>query len=539
MKPKSPLGRSAGVVVPLFSLHTARSWGIGDIADLARCQAWLRRAGLQAVQVLPLGTLPPGETSPYSALSAMAIDPIYVAVDQAHDFQALGGDARLPLDEQIALRRARSSPHVAYGEVREVKESALRLAFSLFWDVDWVRTTARAGAFAAFASWEDWWLGDYALYSALRARHGNRPWTQWPAQLRDRDPDALDTARRELEQDVLFHQYVQWVADEQWELAREQLGAIRLFGDFPFMVSTDSADVWANQHLFRFDRTVGTPPDAFSETGQDWGLPLYRWDVMHAEDYRWLRQRGKRMARLFDGYRVDHLVGFFRTYSRPLGEIRGSFDPAAKVDQIALGERLLTLFLESGAQVIAEDLGLIPDFVRESMARLGVPGYKVLRWERKWKVEGQPFIDPASYPAISVVATSTHDIEPLALWWETIDEEERRAFMRLLDTESSGPPITDLNVGAHGVRPRSATTPFTPAVRDALLNLAYAAGSDLLLAPIQDLFGWPDRINTPATVGGQNWTWRLPLAVDALESDPVAIQRADALRALAQRTGRL
>src|SRR5690606_12863440 len=160
---------------------------------------------------------------------------------------------------------------------------------------DWVRTTARAGAFAAFASWEEWWLGEYALYSALRAKHDNRPWTEWPEPLKSRDPDALDAARRELAKEILLHQYVQWLAEEQWEPAGEALGDMRLFGQFPCLVSADSADVWANQHLFAFDRTVGTPPDAFSETGQDWGLPAYRWDVMHGEDYRWLRQRARRM----------------------------------------------------------------------------------------------------------------------------------------------------------------------------------------------------------------------------------------------------
>ncbi len=532
MQPKPALGRSAGLVVPLFSLHTHRSWGIGDISDLARCERWLRRGGLRSIQLLPVGTLPAGETSPYSALSGMAIDPIYIALDEADDFKALGGEVRLPLADQIALRSARNSPHVAYTTVRQVKESALRLAFSLFWDVDWVRTTPRAGAFAAFASWEDWWLGDYALYCALRGQHGDRPWSQWPEPLRDRDPAALDAARRELDREILFHQYVQWLADEQWERAREQLGEIRLFGDFPFMVSTNSADVWASQHLFRFDRTVGTPPDAFSETGQDWGLPVYRWDVMHADNDRWLRQRARRMSRMFDGYRVDHLVGFFRTYSRPLGATLGSFDPAEEDAQIALGDRMLRLFVESGAQVTAEDLGSIPDFVREALARHAVPGYKVMRWERAWRVKGQPFIPPENYPAVSVATTSTHDIEPLALWWETIDAEERAAFAQLFKDPSpdagTHPAVASIQSGA-----------FTPALRDAMLELAYASGADLLILPIQDLFGWRDRINTPATVGAQNWTWRLPLAVDALETDAVALERAEALHALARRTRRL
>ncbi|HEY8535832.1 MAG TPA: 4-alpha-glucanotransferase [Vicinamibacterales bacterium] len=521
MKPRPLPGRAAGLVVPLFSLHSRRNWGIGDIADLAGLRGWLERAGLRAVQLLPVGTLPPGETSPYSALSAMAIDPIYIALDRVHDFRALGGEVRLPLADQIALRAAKNAPQIDYAAVRQAKWSALELSFSMFWEVDWIRTTARAGAFATFVSFEEWWLADYALYAALRAKHGHRPWTEWPEPLQRRDPDALDAARRELEKEILFHQYVQWLADEQWSEAREALGDVRLFGDFPFMVSADSADVWANQDLFRFDRHVGTPPDAFSESGQDWRLPAYRWDVLHEREYGWLRQRARRMSRLYDGYRIDHLVGFFRTYSRPLGETTGDFEPADEESQIALGERLLKLFLETGAQVTAEDLGSIPDFVRESLARFGVPGYKVLRWERDWRTDGQPFIPPSAYPAVSVATTSTHDITPLAVWWTEMTDDEREAFGRLLSADIA------------------AERSFTPAVRDAVLELVYAAGSDLLLLPIQDVFGWPDRINTPATINEKNWRWRVPLAIEELETDGVALERADALRAMAARSGRL
>jgi 4-alpha-glucanotransferase len=519
MRPQPPLGRSAGLVVPLFSLHSSQSGGIGEIPDLALLGPWLGRAGLRAVQLLPVGTLPAGESSPYSALSAMAIDPVYLALSQVADYTAIGGDVRLPLADQVALRAARSATEVNYTAVRQAKESALRLAFSLFWEVDWLRTTPRAGACAAFISWEDWWLGDYALYCALRGRYGPR-WSEWPAPLARRDREALDDARRELEQEILFHQYVQWLADAQWEQAREALGDIRVFGDFPFMVSVDSADVWAHQAVFRFDRTVGTPPDAFSETGQDWGLPVYRWDAMKASDDRWLRQRARRMSRLYDGYRVDHLVGFFRTYSRGLGERLGDFEPDTVPDQQAQGERVLRIFIETGAQVTAEDLGSIPDFVRASLANLEVPGYKVLRWERGWDKPGKPFLAPPTYPRVSVATTSTHDIEPLALWWDVIDGDEKTAMLKLVNVEA--PP------GA----------PFDRQLHRSLLELAGSAGSDLLLLPIQDVFGWPDRINVPATVGGHNWTWKLPLSVEALQTDGAALAAADQLRAVLTGSGR-
>ena len=280
----------------------------------------MRRAGLRALQLLPVGTLPAGETSPYSALSAMAIDPVYISL------------ADVP---ELAGARRRGA--AATGGSDRAQECARRVGRAV------QRPCARPSR--ARSDWRSACSGTSTGFARRRAR-GRLPrtsrgksggWATTPSiarcvngtatvpgpsgrrRSRDRQPEALEEARRELEQEILFHQYVQWIADTQWEAAREQLGEIRLFGDFPFMVSADSADVWANQHAFRFDRTVGTPPDAFSATGQDWGLPVYRWDVMAAEDDRWLRQRARRMARLYDGYRVDHLVGFFRTYSRRAG----------------------------------------------------------------------------------------------------------------------------------------------------------------------------------------------------------------------------
>jgi 4-alpha-glucanotransferase len=518
-------GRRAGVLLPLFSMPSTTSWGIGEIGDLAMMTAWLRDAGMGVLQLLPTNEMAPGQTSPYSAISAMALDPIYITMHAVPEFTAFGGEPRLDLTDQAAIRAARSTPRVDYAAVRRAKEHALRLAFSQFWDAEWVRGTARAGAFAAFCSWEEWWLADYALYRAIRERNGGQSWTAWDDPLRQRDPQALSRAREELETEILFYQYVQWLADEQWQDARAA-SSVALFGDFPFMVAADSADVWSRQHLFRFDATVGTPPDAFSATGQDWGLPVYRWDVMARDDYRWLRQRAKRSARLFDGYRIDHLVGFYRTFSRPLDTGAGSFDPAEQDNQIALGERLMAIFMESGAQIIAEDLGVVPDFVRESLAALGIPGYKVLRWERKWKADGHPFIDPAEYPPLSVATTGTHDTDPIAIWWETAPVTERRAFAALP------------SVAAYFAQTPPGTATFTPALRDAILRALYSSASNLVLVPLPDIFGWTHRINTPATITDENWTWRLPWPVDMLRRQPDAGERLASLRAWAQETGR-
>jgi 4-alpha-glucanotransferase len=515
-------GRHAGALVPLFSIPSRDSWGIGEIPDLPRLAQWLKEGGLDIVQLLPVNEMADGQNSPYSALSAMAIDPIYIALGEIEEFTAAGGEASMSRDDRADLDRARAAAAVDYRHIRTLKSRALGEAFVRFDQDQWQTGSVRAMAFREFMERERWWLEDYSLFRALHRENEGRYWIEWENGVRLREPAALDEARRRLSAEIRYYTWLQWVADEQWQRARRECAPVGIFGDFPFMVSGDSADVWARQQQFRLDASVGVPPDAFSETGQDWGLPVYRWDIIAETDYEWLHQRARRCAELYDGFRVDHLVGFFRMFVR---ERDGAthFVPPGQPAQIAQGERLMALFADSGARLIAEDLGVVPDFVRESLARLHVPGLKVLRWEREWHTEGRPFRDPASYPAESVAISGTHDTETLAEWWETADEAERAGVAALA-------PCYDA-----GVR---ADQPFSDAIRDALITALFAAGSDVLLLPVQDIFGWRDRINTPAVVDDINWTWRLPWPVEDLLSEPIALERAAFLRALAERSSR-
>ncbi len=509
--------RHAGVVVPLFSIPSHESWGIGEIPDLARLARWLTAAGLDFVQVLPVNEMADGQNSPYSALSAMAIDPVYIALNAVEEFDAAGGEGALPGDDRAALDGARSAERVAYATIRALKSRALRAAFERFQEREWATGSTRSRALRDFLTREAWWLDDYVLFRALHHERGS--WLDWTPGLREHDRAALDEARRRLAPEILYRAWLQWVAEEQWDRARRACGPVGIFGDFPFVVSADSADVWARQDEFRLDASVGTPPDAFSETGQDWGLPVYRWSVMAAGGHQWMRQRARRSAALYDGYRVDHLVGFYRTFVRER-DGHTHFTPPDEPSQIVQGELLLQLMCDSGAKIVAEDLGLIPDFVRDSLRRLHVPGFKVLRWERAWKEPGQPFYDPASYPPVSVATSGTHDIETLAEWWDTATAEERESVATLPAMRAAGCQATD---------------PFSDTIRDAILAALFGSGSSLLLLPIQDIFGWRDRVNTPAVVDDVNWTWRLPWAVDDLLTEPHAHERADALRGLGEK----
>ena len=516
------MSRRAGLLIPLFSCCSTTSWGIGDIGDIPSVTGWLADAGARVLQLLPLNEMAPGQQSPYSAISAMAIDPVYLRVTDVPDFEAAGGEEALDDSDRLALSRARSARQIDYTAVRQAKRAALRCAFNRFYCDEWQRDSARARALRAFVCQQAWWIEDYSLFRAVHARESERPWSEWPPDLQARDPMAIDRARRELTREVVFYQYLQWLAAMQWARAREQARGVALFGDLPFMVDGDSADVWARQEQFSLDVTVGAPPDAFSVHGQDWGMPLYRWDVMERDDFRWLRQRASRSADLFDGFRIDHLVGFYRTYGNPRDDRRPFFTPPDEASQRALGERLLAVFREPGAEIVAEDLGTVPDFVRASLARLAVPGFRVFRWERYWHTDGQPFRDPVEYPPASVATSGTHDTEPLATWWQHAPVDDRRKMARL-------PTIQRLGRG-HDLN----TAPYDPDVRDVILEALFASASDLVVLPIPDLFGWSDRINKPATVDDKNWTYRLPWPIDRLHEIPQARERQERLRAWGQ-----
>ena len=511
-------------MVPLFSAWSGSSWGIGEFPDVVPLAAWAASAGFDRLMLLPFGTLPDQVTSPYSAMTAMAIDPTYIALEDVEDFTRAGGADALSGAGRISLERARTSPRVRYADVRRVKREALEIAFRRFIDEEWSALTLRAASLAGYIARERWWLDDYAIYASVATFTGQPAWRAWPQALRDREPAAIDDVRRQLAREILQEQYWQWLAEAQWQQARRAARdcGVTVFGDLPFMVSGDSPDVLARPAEYLFDVSLGVPPDAFSTTGQDWDLPTYRWDAIAATGYAWIDARARRMAALFDGYRVDHLVGLYRTYGRPR---RGDpfFNPADEASQRRQGEHILRTLLGTGAAILAEDLGVVPDFVRASLVGLGIPGTKVLRWERRWHDPGRPFVDPQAYPALSIAMTGTHDTETMAQWWDAAPVDERQAVGSML--ASAGIAIDP-------------TAGWSPALRDALLEAVYRAGSRELFLPVQDVFGWRDRFNTPGTVSDENWTWRLPWAVDRLAATPEAIARADFCARAAASTSR-
>lgn len=523
--------RVAGVTIPLFSLRSRGSWGIGGITDLPAFAAFIADAGVSLVQLLPLAEGSGASASPYAASSAFGIDPIYIDVESLVDFPPARVSAILSDEDRRALAAVRAAPRVDYHRVGELKRKVLRAAFADFYAREAKEQGPRGRAFIDFMAAQAAWLDNFAVFRALKEAHGGAPWWEWPAPLRDRHVDALAEVQRRMEREILFLKFLQWIADEQWAWARASLRrrGVEVMGDLPFMVDRDSADVWAHRELFRLDMSVGVPADQFDEDGQDWGLPPYHWEVMAEGDFAWLRRRCAYAGRLYDRFRVDHLVGFYRTYMRPFERRRnaagklvpGVFSPEGELAQLRHGEHVLTAMIEgaasAGARLIAEDLGSIPDYVRPSLARLGVPGYKVLIWERD---DGGAFHRPADYPALSVATFGTHDTEAVAAWWEGLAAGDRRAAAALL-----------------GLRGRP-TRAFTPAIHQALLRVILASGADLVLLLIQDLLGTRERINKPGTLTDDNWTYRLPAPWEALEADPQVIEALTRVRLEVVRAGR-
>lgn len=469
--------RQLGVVLPLWSLRRPNDWGIGDLSALAENAAFFAEAGCSLVQVLPPHPLGGHETSPYGARSAFAIDPVYLDLARLPEVPAgvVGTPSPLP-----------SSDRVHYPEVRARKQAALKRA------IDWFRDHGGATdpGFKAFLSQD--WVMPYAQYAALSEQHQGRSAQTWSASV---------TPEQSL---VTEHCVAQYFCDLQWKAMRRALAArgIMLMGDVPFILGADSADVWSRREAFRHDVSLGCPPDPFSATGQDWSLPAYAFGP-HAMAF--LGARAARASELYDRYRVDHVVGYFRQW---LWKTRseGSFDVGIEHEQEVRGRDVLKCMQNASKPdaVIAEDLGVIPPFVRETLRTLGIPGYKVIPWERN----DLGLRDPRAFDACSVTTYGTHDTEPLQAWVQSMPVHEREQLRKM-------------------AAPRSTENEET-----ALLRLAMESGSDLTLLLFTEILGTEARINTPGTVADANWTLRLPQGFEK------ATARLQMVRELAHAAGR-
>ncbi|MGI8541363.1 MAG: 4-alpha-glucanotransferase [Rubrobacteraceae bacterium] len=459
-----PSTRSSGVLLHPTSLPGA--YGIGELGSEALSFVdFLENAGQSLWQILPLNPTDDGG-SPYSSPSAFAGNPLLASTERL----AKDGLVEEPQPEKDGL--------VNFASIVPKKMERLRMACSR-WKPD--------EEFDEFREENRFWLDDYALFMAIKGKL-EKPWNLWSKELATRRPDALKKARRELETDIFFHEFAQFRFLEDWRRVRKAANeaGISIIGDIPIFISHDSADVWSNRELFFLESdgspsvVAGVPPDYFSETGQLWGNPLYRWERMREDGYAWWKSRIKHALSLCDALRLDHFRGFEAYWEVPADEetaVNGRWAEGP-------GEKLFAALRGSLGELplIAEDLGDISPEVVKLRKDLGFPGMKVLQFG--FSDPGNHFL-PHNYEGANWVAyTGTHDNDTTAGWWRNAGEGERSLARRYLGKEYLG--------------------------AGDFIQLAYSSTARWAVVPMQDLLGLgaEARMNTPGTVEG-NWRWRM------------------------------
>ncbi|HEX8925134.1 MAG TPA: 4-alpha-glucanotransferase, partial [Terriglobales bacterium] len=363
--------RLSGILLHPTSLPS--NGGIGDFGPAAHDFVDFLASARQGLwQILPLAPAGIGN-SPYSATSAFAGDVLMVSLERLAEHGMISRDklARLP----------NPKGRVDFEAVRRAKMPLLNEAASSFLRNAWGEHRAK---FDRFCSENSWWLEDFVLFDALRKRYNGESWNKWPHDLAHRNPASLESTRKELAEELAIARFLQFAFFEQWHALREHCRrkGVRIIGDIAIFVSYDSADVWTHPDLFRLDRerepevVAGVPPDAFSETGQRWGNPLYRWDTLRDHGYDWWVRRVRWALAMCDIIRLDHFRGFQQYWEIPASEptaVHGRWVDGPKDDLFQVLYRVL-----GDLPFIAEDLGLITEEVHELRERLGIPGMRVL-----------------------------------------------------------------------------------------------------------------------------------------------------------------
>lgn len=470
--------RASGILLHPTSLPGLL--GAGDFGGPAfRFVDWLAEAGMGLWQVLPLVPAGIGD-SPYMSPSAFAIDPALIDLVALRDDGLLAADALAPSRLPEAFADAVSVAEFTAN--REVRMAMLRTAASACFD------RPEADDYRAFVEAEAHWLTDYARFMALASAHPGLVWQDWPAALRDRQPQALAALDADCAEEIRFWKFTQWLAHRQWTTLRRHANdrGIRIIGDVPIFVSGHSSDVWAHSRLFALDdagrciRVAGVPPDYFSATGQWWGNPVYDWDAHRAEGYRWWIQRISRQCALADIVRLDHFRGFAAGWEIPADASDARAGQWRAGPGAALFEAIASAL--GSLPFIAEDLGTITPDVIALRERHSLPGMRILQFAFA-EGPGQPYL-PHNFERATAVYTGTHDNDTSRGWFATASAHERRF----------------------------AQTYFKSDAREIHWELIHAASqsvADYAIWPLQDVLGLGSeaRMNRPGTADG-NWRWR-------------------------------
>jgi 4-alpha-glucanotransferase len=498
-----PFRRSSGVLLHPTSLPGG--FGIGDLGPAAdEFIDLLASAGQRLWQVLPLGPTGYGD-SPYQCFSAFAGNPLLISPERLIE------DGLLTESEANVVNGGAAFPGLSEVEGKRPTDGVDFPAVIAHRQTLWPRVLERFDAasagpmrerFERFCREEAHWLDDFALFMAVKEAHGHAAWTTWETDIRHHDPAAVATWSTRCARESRLHKLTQFLFFEQWRRVREACHArsIHIMGDLPIFVAHDSADVWAQQELFRLDAEgkptvlAGVPPDYFSADGQLWGNPHYRWDVLRESGYAWWIERFRSLLALVDAVRIDHFRGFEASWEIPAGASTAVNGQWVKGPGAALFDELRFALETDHLPLVAENLGVITPDVEALRQRFGLPGMAILQFAFGTDPQAPDF-KPHNYPRNLVVYTGTHDNDTTMGWWTSAVGHSTRSAADIADEREHATRYL-------GLEGREVHWEFIRAVM--------ASVADTAIVPAQDLLGLGSdaRMNRPGSASG-NWRWRL------------------------------
>ena len=469
--------RRSGMLLPIASLPS--KYGIGSFSKEAYDFIdTLKEAGQSLWQILPLGPTGYGD-SPYQSFSTFAGNPYFIDLDE------LVKEGILTEEECNSYDWGNNNEYIDYEKIYSSRFKILRIAYE--------RSRINENEiFKGFCENNKWWLHDYALYMAIKDSCGGKSWIEWDKDIRIRKQEEINKYEEELKDDINFYKYQQYLFVTQWNKLKKYANekGILIVGDIPIYVALDSADTWSNPELFQLNEdgipvaVAGCPPDAFSENGQLWGNPLYRWEHHRQTNYEWWIKRIGYSFKLYDVVRIDHFRGFDEYYSIPYGEetaINGSWEKGPGIELFNYIKEKL-----GEVDIIAEDLGFLTESVKQLLSDTGYPGMKILQFAFDSREESDYL--PHNYDKNCIVYTGTHDIDTIKSWYRHINSEDKRMCINYMNNKYTKEDEIHWD----------------------FICLAMRSVADTCIIPVQDYLalGNEARINTPSTLGN-NWKWRM------------------------------
>lgn len=550
----------------MFSLRRRTDHGIGDVTALREWIDWAAESGVGFIQLLPINALGSDDVpSPYSAISSVALEPLYLSLEP---WLIPGMPERVTFNmEGIPGKRYPGVENlVDFPRVRAWKRWVLGRSWLRFREKPEFEQLREE--FKQWSLEEESWLENYVCYVVLSALFNSDCWWQWPEQ----DPQRARAIAAAHEPIKDYHRWLQWLCFRQWTHLRRYANSrgVALMGDIPIGVSMASADVFFERHLFDTNWCGGAPAegeyadDPFTaKWGQNWGIPLYRWDVMAQDNYAWWRRRISYSSLIFSVYRIDHILGFYRIYAFPWMPTendrylhlsreeayrqaggrspqflpRDDHSPINRKHNLMDGDLYLRIILSvvPGIRVVGEDLGYVPDYVRPNMRQLGIAGFKIPHWEIQ---ENGDIIKGDLYHPCSFAVYSTHDMPPIMQTWNhcyaDVEKAKKAGYLLTCGVKLKSIPKDKKDIiyrnaenslrvlkwfASYCSKPlKSMLKEWDDEIKSAMYKALFLANSDYAALMWTELFDVPERLNIPGTVGGINWRWRMTFnAYDAID----------------------